>query len=446
MRSRAYARVVVNQVDVEQVTRGRDGVDLMVGVDVGKFHCLATGRWADARFERPWKIDNPDAIAAFVVRLRRLKEGRKLVVAMEPSGTYGDALRQALHDAGIPVVRISPKAAHDYAEIFDGAPSQHDGKDAAVIAELAAIGKGSPWVYEPRSAWEQELSYWVDVMENRQRSRTVELGHLEALLARHWPEATRLLDVSSGTLLRVLEKYGGPAALAADPGAARQLKRWGGPFLHPDKQAALLASAAATMGVRQGDWDCRRMRDHATRARAAQAEVVAARRRLKVLAKGHNVLEAQAKAVGVATACVLWDALGDPRDYSCGRAYRKAMGLNLAERSSGIYQGQLKISKRGQPRTRQWLYLASLRLIRQSGVSRWYQAKKARDGNGAKRAVVAVMRKLALALYRVGAKGDAFEAARLFRGVIARTPKPPASGAACGEAEAGIHAGVSAHP
>jgi hypothetical protein len=66
---------------------------------------------------------------------------------MEPSGIYGDALRQALADAGVAVQRISPKAAHDYAEVFDGVPSQHDGKDAAVVGELAAIGKGVPWSY-----------------------------------------------------------------------------------------------------------------------------------------------------------------------------------------------------------------------------------------------------------------------------------------------------------
>src|SRR5262249_54793102 len=49
-------------------------------------------------------------------------------VAMESSGTYGDALRQALGDNGIEVQRVNGKAAHDYAEVFDGVPSQHDGK------------------------------------------------------------------------------------------------------------------------------------------------------------------------------------------------------------------------------------------------------------------------------------------------------------------------------
>ena len=38
-------------------------------------------------------------------------------------------------------------------------------------------------------------------------------------MARHWPEATRLLVLRSGTLLRLLAEYGGPAALAAVLGA-----------------------------------------------------------------------------------------------------------------------------------------------------------------------------------------------------------------------------------
>ena len=43
--------------------------------------------------------------------------------------------------------RVSNKASHNYAEIFDGVPSQHNGKDAAVVAELAGLGKAQPWEY-----------------------------------------------------------------------------------------------------------------------------------------------------------------------------------------------------------------------------------------------------------------------------------------------------------
>lgn len=60
------------------------------------------------------------------------------------------------------------------------------------------------------------------------------------------------------------------------------------------------------------------------------------------------------------------------------------------------------------------LYFAALRLIVEGPVGRWYQRKRARDGDRAKRAVIGVMRKLALALHAVGAEGKAFEAGRLF--------------------------------
>jgi len=63
-----------------------------------------------------------------------------LTVAMEPTGTYGNVLGQALFDAGIRAERVSHKVAHDYAEVFDGVPLQFDGKDAAVVADLAALG------------------------------------------------------------------------------------------------------------------------------------------------------------------------------------------------------------------------------------------------------------------------------------------------------------------
>ncbi|HLJ92148.1 MAG TPA: hypothetical protein VKU02_03040 [Gemmataceae bacterium] len=57
-----------------------------------------------------------------------------------------------------------PRPSRTYAEVFDGVPSQHDGKDAAVVAELAALGKGTLWTYQPADAWEQELAYGVDGM------------------------------------------------------------------------------------------------------------------------------------------------------------------------------------------------------------------------------------------------------------------------------------------
>jgi hypothetical protein len=61
-----------------------------------------------------------------------------------------------------------------------------------------------------------------------------------------------------------------------------------------------------------------------------------------------------------------------------------------------------------------------LRAVQQAGVRRWYEAKKARDGDEAMRALVAVMRKLALALYHVGVHGQQFDSRRLFARILGK--------------------------
>src|SRR5215467_5032350 len=414
MISKAYRATRVNEVDWERLARGHEGCDLTLGIDVGKHDLWPVCRWASGRFERPWRVKNPEEIPTLIALIQRMSKGRKLVVALESSGTYGDPLRQALSDAGIAVVRVSPKAAHDYAEVFDGVPSQHDGKDAAVVAELAALGKAKPWAYQAADSWEEELAYWVEEMVAQRQMLTPWQGRLEGLLARHWPEASQVLKLSSGTLLRLLRRYGSPQALAEDAGAATQLARWGRSLLSSAKIEELLTGARSSVGVRPGPWQQRQIREYAERVLAARQQANRAQRRLRQLAAGHPVLEAQGKVVGVPTACVLWVSTGDPRNFDSAGAYRKAMGLNLAERSSGTYQGRLRISKRGSARARQWLYFAVLRLVQQCGVRPWYEAKKARHEGEARRVLVAVMRKLAVALYHVGVRNEGFQPRRLF--------------------------------
>jgi hypothetical protein len=48
------------------------------------------------------------------------------------------------------------------------------------------------------------------------------------MLARHWPEATGLLALSSATLTQALSHWGGPRSLAVDPKAAELLRGFGG--------------------------------------------------------------------------------------------------------------------------------------------------------------------------------------------------------------------------
>ena len=57
-----------------------------------------------------------------------------------------------------------------------------------------------------------------------------------------------------------------------------------------------------------------------------------------------------------------------------------------------------------------------MRTVQHPPVRGWYEGKKARDKDRGKGALTAVMRKVALALWNVGARGESFEDGRLFPG------------------------------
>jgi hypothetical protein len=195
----------------------------------------------------------------------------------------------------------------------------------------------------------------VDWLEVQQRIQMMWIGRLEGPLARHWPEATRVVELASMKLLNALAYCGGSAPLAADPEAVQGLKVWAQGRTAGERAEPVLAAAVGTAGTRQGTRDVLRVRQYATLALAARRETQQARRRLKELAGSLENVQRLSGAVGLGTACVLWVLLGDPRNYPCGAAYREALGLNLNERSSGKHKGWIKISKRGPGIARRWL-------------------------------------------------------------------------------------------
>jgi len=416
MKKKAYQAVGVKSVQIAEVVQRLADGPLFVGLDIAKAEVLVVVRDQTGKFERPWKVRQPTEVPELVQRLKELGQGRELTVALESTGTYGDALRQSLQDAGLRVQRVSAKATSDYSEIFDNVPSQHDGKDAAIIAELASTKRSVDWPCTPPTAWEGELADQVQWLDTQQDILQLWLGRLEAFQARHWPELAGLLALNSATQLQIWRHYGGPEALAQDPAGVERLNAWGGWFLSEEKITAILNSARTTIGVRMTAEQRQMLQRIAQAAQSARQEVQQSRSALEKLSKQEETLRRMSTVIGAATACVLYLTVGNPHDYSSAAAYRKALGLNLAERSSGQYKGALKISKRGPSLARRWLYFAALRMVQQQGVREWFEAKKERDNAKGQKAVVGVMRKLALAVHVVTTQNEAFDPARLFPG------------------------------
>lgn len=407
-----YRAIPLQKLDWTRVGKLSGEGRLVAAIDVAKDVQFMALMREDRSVVRTVKWSHPDQTRQLMKCLSTLGAER-IEAVMEPSGTYGDALRACLRAAGIAVYRVSPKKVHDAAEVYDGVPSLHDAKAAYVIGRLHLEGVTRLWV-EPddqRRRLQVQLNRLADARDRMQRLSS----RLEALLARHWPEGPRLMDPQSASWLQLLAQYGDPGAVAADrDAAAALLRRVGRHRLGAAKIEALLDSAASTVGVRCVGIEVEWLRELA-------AEQIELRRRCQVLERAlarevphDDGLKAQARAVGAVTAVVLRCGLGDVEDYPTAASYAKAAGLNLKERSSGKYQGKLKLTKRGPGVVRFYVYFAVLRLIAHDGPAQaWYRAKVARDGGVTGRAIGALMRKLIRALWHVG-HGERFDEAKLF--------------------------------
>jgi transposase len=400
-----------------------------IGIDIGKNKLFVVARWMPSRtkqvvYENPWLVKNPDEIPELIRKLRSMSKQNKILIGMESTGTYGDPLRQALADAGFTVHQLRAKLTHDYAEIFDGVPSQHDGKDAAAIAELLAQGKSTPWPFSVPTEIEAEMKYLVTQLVNSGQVNNRLLGKIEGLVARYWPELPKNMQVSSKTSLKLLKRYGGPAAFRADQEAETVICRFSNWQFKQEKSQKFVDDAKKSNGVRQTAWDIQYVKEIATKMLDEHQLVGKCKKRLKELIDAScNELQRLAKILGVGTASVVWCNIGDPRRYHCADAWIKAMGLNLTERSSGEYQSEMRISKRGDSETRRWLYMTVLRWTQKEPVKQWYLRKKLRTGKkipgqenkctGGK-AVVAVMRKLMKGIYHALVHDVPFDPNALF--------------------------------
>jgi len=424
MKKRIYKKIPVNQFAPEALRAVTSSQKLVLAIDVAKEAMVAafTDERAQVLSTIAWKhpVENP----LLFEKLEALRDqGFELEAVMESSGTYGDVLRHQLVSLKVPVYRVSGKRTYDAREVYDGVPSLHDAKSAAIIAKLHVDGASSQWLPMPEE--KRRLKAAVALMESHKETHQRIIHQLESWLARYWPEVTKLVELTSATLLALLARVGGPRDVAAAPEPARKLMLGMSHRLMKEaKVEAVLESARQSVGLEMLEEERSALMELAGEAHRALRALKGARRRVEELSKG-TIATKLAPVVGKATAAVLVSELGDPRDYPATAAYVKAFGLNLREKSSGKLQGKLKITKRGSARARQWLWLAVYRWRSKDVYAEaWYQSKVKRDGGFRSKATVGLMRKLARGLCHV-ARGAPFDSRQLFDTERLRPYLPP---------------------
>lgn len=415
-----YRSVDVQKVDASRLLTLLPAPLVIVGIDVAKRRQVAALCDPQGHHQLLVHFEHPQQTPTFMSLLLGLKtQGKTVQMAMEPTGTYGDILCHQAHQRKLEVFLISPKKTHDAAEVFDGVPSYHDAKDATVVARLHAQGVSRRW--EPTEAMRRELRASVTRRELHARQREALYGELEGLLARHWPELEKALDVrQQRSALLLLMEYPEPRAVAAAPREAQQaLRRACRGMLGPAVYEALVSGAQQTLGVEMLPAERALLMEVASELLRLDRRVEEFDGMLAEQIKAHPTLGPAARLVGLTTMAIIYAHMGDLANYGSAGALVKAMGLNLKEASSGEsgrrpFRPGVHITKRGPGIVRKYLYLATLRWLQEDAIAQaWYKARIGYTPTSKIRAVVALMRKLVRGLWHLS-RGSGYEAERLF--------------------------------
>ena len=413
MKKRVYRATKVKNLNLEKLQEQVKDRKIVLAIDVAKedFFAVIVGNDQQVYATIKWK--HPVESHFFLNVILKELSWSSLEVVMEPSGTYGDSLRSQFLNAGIAVYRVSPKRCHDAAEVFDGVPSMHDAKASAIIARLHQQGLSKEWPMPDDT--QRELTASIKTLEIYDSAYHRNINKLEGLVMRYWPELTQFLDLQSATLLELLIAYGVPDRVAINQTQARGLmSRVGINFLAESKKEAILESASNSLGVKSVKAEQEQIQELCLEIRRLQHMCRQARHTVESLTKSIDSVHNMTEVLGKMTAAVLYIVLGDMQKYSNAGSIVKTLGLNLREHSSGRHKGQLRITKRGSGLARMYLYLVVLRLIQRDAIIKaWYQKKLQRDGTVKQKAIIAIMRKLASALWYVG-KGAKFDSSKLF--------------------------------
>jgi len=310
---------------------------LLVGIDIGKAQHVAQIRLAHTRIlDRQLRVPNTRAgFAAFWTHLAARQAetaATQIVAAVEPTGTYHQALALCLEAQRADVVLVSNHVAQLNRRTLDGTWGKSDPKDAHNLCDLLEQGK--------------VLFYSLPGQP------LADLRRLVRLLRRARVELAACRARFRNTLLPALSPAGEalPAPLAAALPApvrallpARQRAPGPAPAPLPPGLAADLADLAARLTAVQA------------RITRLEAALVWFAEPLPAYALLHTI-----PGVGPTVAAILLAEIGDIAWYERPSQLRKLAGLDIVRLQSGQFAGTPRISKAGRPLLRWALYQAAL--------------------------------------------------------------------------------------
>jgi len=366
-------RILRKEVAMYRKTQIRDLVNtkvLPVGVDASKFFHIGVAKLPSGGFTKRSRFYNDGhGFMSFLEQINRWKNEtgcEHVVVGIESTGHYWEALAYWLERRGIKVVLVNPLHTNRAKELIDNSPNKTDDKDAMVIADLVAQGKWLTCIL-PKGDY-ATLRELVVARSRLIVEQTAHINLLHSLIDRCFPEFQRVFkDIGGKTSLSLLNIA--PCAqdvIALGPeGLLRALASISG--IWRSRIQALFEVAKGSIALEEGlDGYRLAIRQTIRTLTLISEQVMEVEARIEETLK--KIDEARyplsIKGIGHIIVAGVLGETGGLGLYNRAEDVVKLAGLNLYEISSGEHKGKRRITKRGRPLLRHILYLAAIQQSR----------------------------------------------------------------------------------
>jgi transposase len=365
--------------------------------------------------------------AALSAGLERVREaGRaagfgRLVVVAEPTGVYHRLLFRVARRRGLETALVNTEAVAKMRQIEFNDSGKTDRRDPRVIGRVWAIrairDRALPGPFAPLRSWGK---VYAEGEKLRAQAKAAIQTHLRGL----FPDFPMKKDFLFGPSGRALEKLYGLnpwriRAVGVNRFAGRlkaalpRLRRHSLERLWEAAGDSLQAEPRSEAAV--ADKQLRQLWRDLQWAERRCTEVGAELQRLYDQARelDPRLPEAWPGVVSPLALARLIGELGPLSDFRGWRELLRYVGLNLRERQSGQFVGQVRITRKGRPLARRILNQMALPLVKRNRLfGPYYHAKKRTMAGD--QAMTAVTRKLLKMLWGWYQAGRSFDLARVF--------------------------------
>lgn len=386
--------------------------------DIGKNKQYAYAEAPNGKYLKVFSFDND--LAGFQGCYDRLESFRKeenlagILMGAESTGSYGEPLSAWLQNKGIKMVGVNSKHVHRYKEIIDNSPLKSDKKDPVVGTRI--VQQGAYYNPLPSKGIAGELREQTKHRRGLKIKMTRVTNQLESQIVRVFPEFIKVMkSLDLKTSLNLLADSPLPDDIIAlgERKLTRKMEKSSRKQLGKERAKELLKAAKESIGITECAVSISMIvKDLVREYKFLDIQL----KRIELEIKTLLVESSEARilmshpGIGVITAAELIGETGGLNNYSNPGKLMKLAGLNLFEISSGIHNGQRKITKRGRSALRQTLYLAGLRMCKKGSP---YRAQYERYIKTMKKpqAVIAIAKKLFRVLYTLVKKNELFDPA-----------------------------------